>query len=373
MPGSRHPAYDSEQLEDLDEQAVAYARQWVRAGIERRGRLRGDLICHCVPFADRMARRYRGRAEPLEDLEQVARLGLIKAIDRYDPGRGSFTAFAVVTICGELKRHFRDKTWGIHVTRRLQDLTLEVGHATVVLTHTLARTPTTAELGAYLHITEQEVRHARECAAVHRPLSLSMPIDDDGARELTDLIGHHDESMETLPDKVTVAELIHALPARVQHMLVRRFYGNLTQAQIAAEFGISQMHVSRLLRQALTWLRAALLSDVVPPWAGVEECLGTDNLHARTTRTGTEVTVEVIGEIDRDNANRLRLRLHSAIAMAPLERLIIDIRRMPLTDAAGAAVLRDACLTAALAHVTVAFAGVQPHVAPVLAAVGLPI
>jgi RNA polymerase sigma-B factor len=143
MPASNH---SDQREEHLDETAVAYARRWRTAGDDERQRLRDDLICRCMPFADRMARRYGGRPEPIEDLEQVARLGLIKAVDRYDPGRGSFTAFAVLTICGEIKHHFRDRTWGMHVYRRLQNLTLEIGPATAELTHTLTRDPTAAEV-----------------------------------------------------------------------------------------------------------------------------------------------------------------------------------------------------------------------------------
>src|ERR1700754_3339702 len=137
MLGARQPNHCLERLDDLDAAAVAYARRWRSAGDDERHHMRGDLICRCVPFADRMARRYGGRPEPIEDLEQVARLGLIKAVDRYDPDRGSFTAFAVLTICGEIKRHFRDRTWGMHVYRRLQDLTLEIGPATPDITPTL--------------------------------------------------------------------------------------------------------------------------------------------------------------------------------------------------------------------------------------------
>jgi len=130
------PAYDDVQapermLEDLDAAALDFAGRSSTASAAEVAVLRDELTRYCLPFASRLARRYRGRGEPLEDLEQVARLGLVKAIDRYDPDRGSFTAYAVITISGEIKRHFRDKTWGVHVPRRVQDLSLEVGHATM--------------------------------------------------------------------------------------------------------------------------------------------------------------------------------------------------------------------------------------------------
>jgi RNA polymerase sigma-B factor len=371
MPGSRHFDQRQERLHDLDEAAVAYARRWRSAGDGERHSLRDDLICRCVPFADRMARRYGGRPEPIEDLEQVARLGLIKAVDRYDPGRGSFTAFAVLTICGEIKRHFRDRTWGMHVYRRLQNLTLEIGPATAELTHTLARDPTAAEVARHMDVSEEQVRHAQVCAATHLPVPLSAPIDDRGYRELGDLIGGRDEAIEVLPDRLAIAELLHVLPDRIQRIIALRFYGNLTQAQIAEEIGISQMHVSRLLRHALTWLRAAMLSDTTPRWTGTAESQSLHTLRVLVSETDTEINVEVIGEIDRDNTAHLWRRLHSAIALASPGRMVINLAGSPVVDVASAAVLRDAYMSAGFAHVAVTFVGVQPLVGSVLAIVGL--
>jgi RNA polymerase sigma-B factor len=372
MPGSRHSDQRQERLDDLDAAAVAYAHRWRSASDYERHHLRDDLICRCVPFADRMARRYGGRPEPIEDLEQVARLGLIKALDRYDPGRGSFTAFAVLTICGEIKRHFRDRTWGMHVYRRLQNLTLEIGPATAELTYTLAREPTAAEVARHLDVSEEQVRHAQVCAASQRPVHLNAPIDDRGYRELGDLIGGPDEALEVLPDRLAIAELLHVLPARSQRIIALRFYGNLTQSQIAEEIGISQMHVSRLLRNALTWLRTAMLSDTTPRWTGTAESQSPHTLRALISETFMQINVEVIGEIDRDNAAHLSRRLHSAIALASPGRMVINLAGAPLVDVAGAAVLRDAYMSAGAAHVAVTFVGLQPLVGSVLAIVGLP-
>jgi RNA polymerase sigma factor (sigma-70 family)/anti-anti-sigma factor len=304
MHGSREPGHDLEALTDLDAVAVSYADQWTGAGADHRDRLRGDLIRHCVPFADRVARRYQDWVEPLDDLQQVARLGLIKAVDHYDPDRGSFTTFAAITIRGEIKRY--------------------------------------------------------------SPPQANATVDDD-AEESTDLLDGPDESIETLPDTVTIAELIRLLPARIRQVIALRFYGDLTQAEIAAEVGISQMHVSRLLHRAMAWLRAAMLSDVVPPWTGTD-----DGLRVRTSQAGTTVTVVVRGEVDRDTVDRLRRHLHAAIARAAARRLVIDVTGMPMTDAAGAAVLLDACVAASLAQVTVVFTGVQPQVTSVLSTLGLP-
>jgi RNA polymerase sigma-B factor len=257
------------ELEDLDCAASEYASALADSDARYRRSLRDDLIRRLVPYADRLALRYRGRIEPLEDIRQVARLGLIKAVDRFDPERGSFTAFAFVTITGEMKRHFRDHTWAVHVNRRLQDLSLEVGHATAELTQTLFRTPTAPEIARHLAVGEHDVRSARMCTAGRTPMSLNTSLDDDGGREFVDLIGSSDNSLENIADRLALIELVRELPPQVQGLIIMRFYGNLTQSQIAAEFGISQMHVSRLLRRGLAWLRAALLSDAPPPWNGV--------------------------------------------------------------------------------------------------------
>jgi RNA polymerase sigma-B factor len=358
-------------LDDLDELAIAYADAWTAATAARRGRLRTDLICRCLPFAGRMAHRYAGRGESLEDLQQVARIGLINAVDRYDPGRGSFTAFAVVTVCGELKRHFRDKTWGLHVARRLQDLCVDLRHATMTLTNALQREPTIEELAHYLDVSAEQIRHARLCSASHPAVPLSTPTGNDGSLELGDTLGDPDPDLEVVTDKLAVTELVHLLPQRIQQMLALRFFGNLTQAQIAAEFNISQMQVSRLLARALTWLRAAMLSDVPPPWISGENMPYPDGMRIRIGRSEGAVTVRVNGEVDGDTAGQLRLSLHSAVVAATGGRLVIDVSGMPLADAAAVAVLRDVFRAAALAHVEVALTAVQPHVAQVIATLGL--
>jgi RNA polymerase sigma-B factor len=358
-------------LDDLDQLAAAYADAWTGATAARRGQLRNDLICRCLPFASRMARRYAGHGEPLEDLQQVARIGLINAVDRYNPGRGSFIAFAVITVCGELKRHFRDKTWGLHVTRRLQDLCIQLQHATVTLTTELQREPTIEELAHHLDVSAEQIRHARLCHAGYNPVPLSTPTGIDGSLELGDAFGDPDPDLEILTDKLALSELMHLLPLRIQRMLALRFFGNLTQSQIAAEFNISQMHVSRLLAQGLTWLRAAMLSDVPPPWIAGENVLYPDRMRIRIGRSEGAVTVKISGEVDRDTADHLRLSLHSAVVAATGGRLIIDVCGMPLADAAAVAVLRDAFRAAALAYVEVTLTAVQPHVAPVIEALGL--
>jgi RNA polymerase sigma-B factor len=356
--------------EDLDELATAYAKAWTTATPARRDRLRSDLICRCLPFAGRMARRYAGRGEPFEDLQQVARIGLINAVDRYDPDHGSFTAFAVITMCGELKRHFRDRTWGTHVPRRLQDLSLDLQRAIATLTSTLQRDPTVDELAGHLDVDEEQIREARLCGAGYTPVPLSSPTVTAGSSELSDTVGELDPDLEILTDRLAVSELTHLLPQRIQLLLALRFYGNMTQAQIAAQLGVSQMHVSRLLTRALTWLRAAMLSDAPPPWIDGDHALFPDGVRIRVVRSEGLVTIRVSGEVDHDSADQLRLSLHSAVMAAAGGHLVIDVTGMPFADAAAAAVLSDACRTAALADVEVTLSGVQPHVAQVITKLG---
>ena len=362
------PAQD-DLLEDLDTAAIRYADRLHSATGAERDALRVELARYCLPFAGRMARRYRGRGEPLEDLEQVARLGLVKAIDRYDPSRGSFTAYAVITISGEIKRHFRDKTWGVHVPRRVQDLSLEVGHASVVLTNALSRTPTIAELADRLEVSEAAVLEAQESAAGYSPASLNAPAGPDGAGEFGDLLGGADADLELVDDRLTVAGLLLRLPARERRMLAMRFYGNRTQAEIAAELGISQMHVSRLLSRALSWLREAMLSDTPPRWEG-GGAQPDHGMQISVTENGGALVVRVRGEVDRDTAERLRTGLRHAIARA-VASLTIDLSGVPLVDAAGVAALTDAASAAAVAELEISVTGAQPYVARILAMSGL--
>ena len=358
-------------LEDLDAAALACFERAAEAGDGEREALRESLTRLCLPFASRLARRYRGRGESFEDIEQVARLGLVKAIDRYDPERGSFTAYAVITISGEIKRHFRDKTWGVHVPRRVQDLSLEVGHATMTMTSTLSRTPTVAELAERLGVTPAAVLEAQESSAGYSPSSLNAPVGGEGAAEFGDLLGDLDGELELVDDRVTVADLLLRLPSRERHMLAMRFYGNRTQAEIAAELGISQMHVSRLLTRALAWLREAMLCDVPPRWEGAESRPEQQPVRVEIQRADGAVFARVHGEVDRDTAERLRLGLRRAIAEAGRDPVVIDLAAVPLLAAAGIAVLVDAASAAAVAGVPLTLAGAQPYVARVLSVTGL--
>ncbi|MEU8228837.1 SigB/SigF/SigG family RNA polymerase sigma factor [Actinoplanes sp. NPDC048967] len=358
-------------LADLDLAASVYAERVASADALTREQSRAEFVALCLPFAGRMARRYRGRGEALEDLEQVARLGLVKAIDRYDPQRGSFTAYAVITISGEIKRHFRDRTWGVHVPRRVQDLSLEVGHATMVLTTELFRRPSVAELAAYLRLPESAVLEAMESSAGYSPASLNAPAGVDGSAEFGDLIGDADAELEAVDDKITVAGLLVRLPSRERQMLAMRFYGNRTQAEIAAELGISQMHVSRLLSRALGWLREAMLSDTLPRWEGANDAADGHGMQITVSHEDGVLTVRIRGEVDRDTAARLRKSLRRAVAAAGSDRLVVDLSAVPLVDAAGVAALVDAASAAAVAEVSLSLTGPQPYVSRILAVSGL--
>jgi RNA polymerase sigma-B factor len=366
MPGIE----ELEPLEDLDAAAESYTGACRDADEATRRRLREEFVGQALPFARRLARRFRGRGEPTDDLEQVARLGLVKTVDRYDPERGSFTAYAVVTITGEIKRHFRNHTWGVHVPRRLQDLSLEITHATSTLTSRLSRTPTVAELAAHLRLAEVDVRAAQTTAAAYASASLNAPVGADGGAEMGDLIGSPDDDLGMVDDRTTVERLLCRLPERERRMLALRFYGNLSQSEIAAELGVSQMHVSRLLSRALTWLREAMLSDTLPAWSGADD---TDHRLTVTVIGHADVIRAAVGgEVDRDNAGHLRDELLAVVrGCGASRRLVVNLSGVPLLDAAGIGALVAVREAARVRGVRVRVEGLQPYVAHIAAVSGL--
>jgi RNA polymerase sigma-B factor len=219
---------------------------------------REELVVMYRPLAEYLARRFYGRGEPIEDLVQVATIGLIKAIDRFDLSREvKFSTYATATIVGELKRHFRDKGWALRVPRRLQEAGLKVGNAVAELSQDLGRAPTVREIGERTELTEEEVLEAMETVHAYSTASLDAATDEEGVTSLQKL-GAEDESFELLERWTTVAPALRELPARERRILYLRFFRGLTQTQIAEELGISQMHVSRLLSRTLTVLRHAV-------------------------------------------------------------------------------------------------------------------
>jgi RNA polymerase sigma-B factor len=228
-----------------------------------RARIRDELVEMHLPLVEYLARRFRNRGEPLDDLVQVATIGLIKSVDRFDLERGvEFSTYATPTIVGEIKRHFRDKGWAIRVPRRLQELKLSLTKATSELSQKLGRSPTVAELAGHLEMTEEEVLEGLESANAYSAVSLDAPDGgDEDAPAVADTLGAEDESLEGVEYRESLKPLLDQLPPREKRILLLRFFGNMTQSQIAADLGISQMHVSRLLARTLTQLRAGLLTD----------------------------------------------------------------------------------------------------------------
>ena len=228
-------------------------------GSPDRSELRRQAIEDNMAFAQRLARRFRDRGEPTDDLAQVAMVGLVNAIDGYDPSRGcEFAGYATPTIVGEIRRYFRDKGWRIKVPRRLQELRLQVNRARVELSQTMAASPTNADLAAHLGVTEEDVAEAIHIGQLYNPVSLSAPVGNDRDLGIADPIGDDDPGMEAVDNRESVKPLLASLPERERKILTMRFFKDMTQSQIAAELGISQMHVSRLLTQTLASLRAGL-------------------------------------------------------------------------------------------------------------------
>jgi RNA polymerase sigma-B factor len=221
-------------------------------------RAREELVDRFLPLARKLARRYAGAREPFDDLVQVASLGLVKAVDRFDVSRGtSFSSFAVPTILGELKRYFRDLGWSVHVPRGAQEQALKVEEAQQLLTGKTGRPPTVDELAQYLEFSVEEVLDALETAGAHHATSLDAPRDDvDGeSATLADAFGEDDGRYELVDASATISVAARELSARERRILALRFVEDLTQTQIADEIGVSQMQVSRLLRRSLGRLR----------------------------------------------------------------------------------------------------------------------
>jgi RNA polymerase sigma-B factor len=221
--------------------------------------LRDGLVRNYMPVAKRLAGRYRHTGESQDDLEQVAYLALIKAIDRYNPELGPFVRYAVPNILGELKRHFRDKGWSVHVPRSLQERFLKVNQAVEQLSGRLGRSPSPGDVAKETGLTLDEVLEALEASSAYSPVALDAPHpgDSDGDRTLGDTLGGDDPSFEYVDLGSAFAPAFKALPRREQTILHLRFVEDLTQSEIAERVGVSQMHVSRLLRRSLDRLSAA--------------------------------------------------------------------------------------------------------------------
>ncbi|GAB3012543.1 RNA polymerase sigma factor SigF [Streptomyces pseudoechinosporeus] len=230
----------------------------------QRDTLRAEIVEAWLPMAERLAGRFRSRGESFEDLRQVAALGLVKAVDRYDPERGNaFESYAVPTVTGEIKRHFRDHMWTLHVPRRVQDLRNRVRFASQDLSQTISgRQPTVKEIAEHAQMSEEDVRVGLEALESFTALSLDaeLPGSEDGY-SLSDALGTSDPSLDVVVDREAVKPRLQALPERERAILYMRFFGDMTQSRIAEQLGISQMHVSRLISRCCGRLRDQVMQD----------------------------------------------------------------------------------------------------------------
>jgi RNA polymerase sigma-B factor len=253
------PTAEPEQLGDAE--LLGMIRSLPRESAQR-DRACEVLVDRYRPLVRSCVRRFQNSPEPYEDLLQVGYVGLLKAINNYDPEAGTGLAgYALPCVSGEIKRYFRDKRWQVHVKRSLQELRLAARAATADLTQALGRAPSDTEVAERLNISEDELREVRQAELAFQSSSLDAPMaSDDGRASLADLIGAEDPQLEQVLDMEAVWQHWSGLPEREQQLLLLRFYGNMTQAEIGKHLGISQMHVSRLLAEALGYLRARLLT-----------------------------------------------------------------------------------------------------------------
>ncbi|MFF4833731.1 RNA polymerase sigma factor SigF [Streptomyces sp. NPDC001315] len=249
---------------DAPDTAEAFRRLATLPPGQQRDTLREQLVEAWLPMADRLAGRFRSRGENLEDLRQVAALGLIKAVDRYDPELGNaFESYAVPTITGEIKRHFRDHMWTLHVPRRVQDLRNRVRIACQDLSQNVSgRRPGVAEIAEHAHLSEEDVRTGLEALESFTALSLDaeLPGSEDGY-SLSEALGSPDPALDTVVDREAVRPRLAALPERERAVLYLRFFGDMTQSRIAERLGISQMHVSRLISRCCDRLRDQVMRE----------------------------------------------------------------------------------------------------------------
>ncbi|WP_199550706.1 SigB/SigF/SigG family RNA polymerase sigma factor [Streptomyces sp. N35] len=250
--------------DDAPDTTAAFARIAALPEGPERSALRQEVVCAWMPMAVRLAQRYRHRGETAEDLVQVAHLGLVRAVSRFDPSRGAaFPSFAVPTILGAMKRHFRDDLWGVHVPRNVQELRRKVRAASRELGCSLdARGPAVKEIAAYTGLSEAQVRLGQGALESFALLSLDAgPVLREDGRTLADTVGDVEPGFDWIVDRETLRPLLEALPERERKILYLRFFREMTQRAIAEQLGISQMHVSRLISTTCTRLRDQVMAE----------------------------------------------------------------------------------------------------------------
>ncbi|MDF3280990.1 SigB/SigF/SigG family RNA polymerase sigma factor [Gordonia sp. N1V] len=235
---------------------------------DHRSVLRDRVIERCLPLAEHVARRFADRGEAFDDLVQVARIGLVNAVDRFDVERGAnFLSFAVPTVMGEVRRHFRDGTWSMRVPRRSKEISLRIGRAADELVQRLGRSPRPSELAEFLDLSVDEVIDGLMARSAYNSISIDAEADEQ-RQSIGDTLGGDDEHLAAVEDYVTLAPAMARLPERERNILSLRFFRGMSQSEIAAEVGISQMHVSRLLSRTLRALREELTDPEDAPSAG---------------------------------------------------------------------------------------------------------
>lgn len=235
------------------------------ANRDERRRRRQQIITECLPIADHIAYRFVGRGEPAEDLMQAARLGLVKSVDRFVPGKGRFIAFAVPTIRGEVRRHFRDSTWSMRVPRKVQETQLRMRRTVEMLSQQLSRPPTNQEVARELGVAVDDISQSESAHSAYRPLSLDAPRGEPQGVHATSIgesVGAVDPGFGAVEDLIVLREVIAELDPRRRAILGMRFFDCLTQREIALRLNVSQVQVSRLLNGALTRLRQRMGVDV---------------------------------------------------------------------------------------------------------------
>jgi RNA polymerase sigma-B factor len=254
---------DSNNSDDYVDVDHLFARLENACSDEERRFWRERIVTKALPLADHIASRFVGRGESRDDLVQVARLALVKAVERYERDKGQFVSFAVPTIFGEIRRHFRDNTWGMHVPRSCQEASLAVRGAVSEMSQRMGRMPTTTEIADELHMSLDEIRRSQMAAKAYRPSSLDAPVTgaDGEAQPLAALHGEVDHRYDKVEDLIVLADLVRELPERERVILRMRFYDCLKQRDIALCLGISQVHVSRLLSATLERLRIMMCAE----------------------------------------------------------------------------------------------------------------
>jgi RNA polymerase sigma-B factor len=237
-------------LADTGQVSVARFRDYRRTGDRA---IRNEIVEEYAPLAYGCARRFANRGEPIDDLRQVALLGVLKAVERFDPERGlPFAAFAVPTVLGELRRHFRDKGWMMRVPRRLQELHLRIDDVVTALAQKLGRPPTPKEVAEAADVSEEQILEAMEAGYCYRPSSIDAAAP--GTEPVASTLGETDRRLRSVEDRATLAHLLQRLSPRERRVVYLRYFEDCTQSEIAKEIGVSQMHVSRLLSRSLATL-----------------------------------------------------------------------------------------------------------------------